>query len=129
MKKILSISLFFVLLAYIVSRSFFDGFWGNMFFFSLLPGFFMPFFVQKEKVVQMIFPLVSGSLLYGFSLVALMETNLVLWHLKNNPAVWRSSLWRDDIMGALLITIFCFIGGLAGIVAQGILSRFFTFRK
>jgi hypothetical protein len=32
-------------------------------------------------------------------------------------------------MGALVITVFCFIGGLAGIVAQGILSRFFTFKK
>jgi hypothetical protein len=125
MKKIIYISAFFVLLSFVISRAFFDGFWGNMFYFSLIPGFFTPFFIQKEKVVHIMLPLIFVSLLYGFFLVGLMETNLVLWHLKNDPMIWQSSLWRDDIMGALVITVFCFIGGLAGIVAQGILSKFF----
>jgi hypothetical protein len=129
MKKIIYISAFFVLLSFVIGRAFFEGFWGNMFYFSLIPGFFMPFFIQKEKVVHMMYPLFSGSLFYGFFLVGLMEINLVLWHLKNDPMVWQRSIWRDDIMGALVITVFCFIGGLAGIVAQGILSRFFTFKK
>jgi hypothetical protein len=121
MKKIFFISIFFILLFFVISWNFFGGFPGGefFFFFSLLPGFVTPFFIRKEKVFQVIPPLISVSFLYSFCSIALMQAIFV--RMTSSPL-----FWREYIIGALLYATMSFIGGLAGVVIQGVFGKFFA---
>jgi hypothetical protein len=123
MKKRIYISPFFVLLffmSYLTAVATMSGD-SSLLLLIVLSGLFTPFFAQKETAIQMFLPLAYFSLSY---------TALSLWFM--GLMQWMAGghfFSTGEGMGIFLFFFLSFIGGLAGIVAQGVLSRFFTFRK
>ena len=92
--------------------------WGGssfLFFIIVLSGFFTPFFIKKEKVVQMILPLVFVSSLYGL-------LSICVWGVMNQREGIPFFV-ADEYVAILLFFILSFIGGLIGIVISGILKK------
>ncbi|MFA5831547.1 MAG: hypothetical protein WC878_07005 [Candidatus Paceibacterota bacterium] len=123
MKKKIYISPFFVLLffmSYLSAVATMNGD-SSLLLLIVLSGVFTPFFAQKETVVQMFLPLLCFSLSY--TALSLYFMGLMQWMSGGH------FFSIGEGMGIFLFFSLSFIGGLAGIVAQEILSRFFVFKK
>ena len=123
MKKKIYVSPFFVLLffmSYLTAVATMSGD-SSMLLLIVLSGLFTPFFVQKETIVQMFLPLIYFSLSYT-------ALSLCFMSLMQGLAGGHFFSTGEGMVIFIFFSL-SFIGGLAGIVAQGVLSRFFVFKK
>ena len=112
MKQTIFISLLFSLI-FVILNQFFS--WGDWYFmvYSLLPGFFIPFFQKREKSLQIVPAIIVGSVIYSLVSMLSVESLLVL---REGTQIH----WSEISQASLIFAVMSFIGGLIGIVFKGL---------